>query len=181
MDNQFSDSIETSRLVITDAKMEECDKLQKIGEGWENKVLVEGEPFESGYIRRCLVEGDLPPILNASQLNYRLKSIFLKENEVLIGFSDLYLGYPSDNTAWISLMVLDSHFRGNGYAKEAMDAIAQECRVIGFKKIGIGVYLKNWPALKFWTTIGFDKITGISGDEDFGENAFAIVKLEKKL
>lgn len=181
MDKQISDKIETSRLVITDAKMVECETLQKIGEGWEDKVLVEGKPFEPGYICRCLVEGDLPPILNASILNYRLKSIFLKENDALIGFIDLYLGYPSENTAWISLMVLDTHFRGNGYAKEVMDVIAQECRIIGFKNIGIGVYLKNWSALKFWTKIGFDKITGISGDKDFGENSFAIVKLEKKL
>jgi diamine N-acetyltransferase len=181
MNKHISDSIETNRLIIADAKVDECDTLQRIGEGWVDKVLVEGEPFESGYINNCLAEGDLPPIVNAKKQNYRLKSIFLKEKGVLIGFIDLYHGYPTDDTAWISLMVLDENFQGNGYAKEVMDCIAQECRKIGFKKIGIGVYLKNWRALRFWTKIGFDKITGITGDENFGENTFAIIKLEKIL
>jgi len=181
MIKNVSDSIETSRLIIADAKMDECDSLQRIGESWHDKVFLEGEAFESGYIHRCITEGDLPPIPSASKQNYRLKSIFLKEKRVLIGFVDLYLGYPNEHTAWISILVLDKNFQGNGYAKELMEGISHECTIIEYKKIGIGVYLKNWRALRFWTRMGFNKITGISGDTDYSEDAFAIIKLEKNI
>lgn len=172
---------ETNRLILVDAIIEECNELQKICETWDDKKLIEGTDFEPDYIYKCITEGDLPPMPNANKENYRLKSIYLKDIGNLIGFTDIYYGYPSEDTIWISLFMIDKEFRKNGYAQEVIDFITTECIKDGYKKIRIGVRLKNWRGLKFWTKAGFDKVFGIFGDETYSESTFALMGLEKRL
>lgn len=166
---------------ISDSTLNECNNLQSICDSWVDKKLIEGTEFEPNYIYNCLTNGDLPPIPNASKSLYRLKSIYLKHTDELIGFTDLYFGYPANDTAWISIFMIHKKFRNKGYAQEAIAILSEECRLLGFKKIGIGVYLKNWRALRFWTKVGFNKITSISGDKDYSEKSFARIGLEKSL
>jgi diamine N-acetyltransferase len=59
--------------------------------------------------------------------------------------------------------------------------IFNEASVIGFSEARIGVHLKNWPALRFWTQLGFDKILGIVGDDKHTEKTFSVLKLQKRL
>lgn len=168
-------------IVIADATLDECNDLQSICDSWVDKKMMEGTEFEPNYIYNCLTKGDLPPIPNASKSLYRLKSIYKRHTDELIGFTDIYYGYPSNDSVWISIFLIHEKFRNNGYAQEAIALISEESKVQGFNKIGIGVYLKNWRALRFWTKVGFDKIISISGDKDYSENSFARVVLEKSL
>ena len=177
----MQNKIETARLIISDATLDECDELQSICETWEDKKLMEGKEFEPDFIKKCLTVGDLPPLPHASKDNYRLKSIFLKESGKLIGFTDLYFGYPDEETAWISIFMISRDYRKSGYAQEAVDSIFTECSKAGFKNIGIGVFLKNWRGLRFWTKAGFTEVTGISGDAEYSENTFAFIRLLKSL
>lgn len=166
---------------MLDATIEACDELQRICETWDDKKLMEGTEIEPDYIYKCITEGDLPPMPSADKENYRLKAIYLKDTEQLIGFTDLYYGYPSEDTIWISLFMIDKEFRRNGYAKEAIDFLSAEFENSRYKKIGIGVHLKNWRALRFWTNAGFDQVLGIFGDAKYSENTFALIGLEKVL
>jgi diamine N-acetyltransferase len=177
----FTENTETERLIIADAALASCDELQKICETWDDKKFMEGEDFEPDFIRKCLTEGDLPPITGALKENYRLKSFQLKDSGQLIGFTDLYFGYPSEETAWISIFMISKDYRKEGYAQEAIEAISAKCNRAGFKQIGIGVYLKNLRGLRFWIKAGFREVKGISGDAGSGENAFAVIRLVKIL
>jgi GNAT superfamily N-acetyltransferase len=181
MVRQNKSSVIADRIIFSDSTMSECDALQNICESWVDKVIIEGSEFEPNYIFNCLTKGDLPPISNASKSSYCLKSIYLKQTNELIGFCDLYFGYPTRDTAWISIFMIHKNFRKKGYAQEAIDIISNECRVLGFSKIGIGVYLKNWRALRFWTKARFDKVISITGDKDYSEKSFARIGLEKKI
>lgn len=181
MSDILIDKIETERLIISDAVLEECSELERVQQSWTDKKLVEGCEFDDGYFERCIKEGDLPPIEEADKSNYRLKSIYLKEEKNLIGFFDMYFGYPTKDCAWISIFVIDSSYRKNGYAQEVINMISNECKKFGFSKIGIVVYLNNWRALRFWTQAGFDKVTGIFCDGEYQENKYARIKLEKIL
>jgi len=172
---------ETERLIIYNALMEEEQVLQKICESWNDKELIEGSSFENDYIKSCLTIGDLPPNPDATKDNYRLKSIQLKESGKVIGFYDLYYGYPAPETIWISLFVMDKEYRKNGYAQEAMEMIIRESTKTDFKKIGIGVHLKNWRGLRFWTKAGFNKVFAVFGDEIYSEDTYALIGLEKIL
>lgn len=166
---------------ISDSTLDECNDLQSICDSWVDKKLIEGTEFEPNYIYNCLTKGDLPPIPNASKSSYRLKSIYLMHTDKLIGFTDIYYGYPSNDSVWISVFLIHEKFRNNRYAQETIEMISEECKSKGYKKIGIGVYLKNWRALRFWTKVGFDKVTRISGDKDYSEKTFARICLEKSL
>lgn len=168
-------------IIISDSTLDECSALQIICDSWGDKRLIEGTEFEPNYIHNCLTNGDLPPIPNASKSLYRLKSIYIKQTDELIGFMDLYFGYPTNDSAWISIFMIHEKFRNNGYAQEAIAIISEECRKLEYKKIGIGVFLKNWRALRFWTKVGFGKVTSISGDKDYSEKSFALIGLEKSL
>ncbi|MFN3556674.1 MAG: GNAT family N-acetyltransferase [Bacteroidales bacterium] len=169
------------RVTLADASMDECDALQQICHTWEDKEYLEGSAFEKDYIRQCLAHGDLPPIPGASIENYRLKSIRLVTSRQLVGFSDIYLGYPDEQTAWISIFLIDTKFRKQGYAREALEQIAHYCAGMGYESLAIGVHLKNWRALRFWYSAGFTSIWGISGDKDYANDAFAVIKLGKKI
>lgn len=172
---------DTQRLIIKNALMEEGPVLQKIGESWDDKEFIEGEPFESDYIHKCLTTGDLPPIPGAAKENYRLKSIQLKESGEVIGFFDLYYGYPAPGTIWISLFVMDKGQRKQGYAQEAIEWITRESGRTNYNKIGIGVHLKNWRGLRFWIKSGFNQAFAVYGDETYSENTFALIGLEKTI
>lgn len=181
MKNIIKETVETTNLIIENAKKEECEELTRISNTWDNKKIVEGEDFEPDYIYKCLTEGDLPPIPNAKKDKYRLKSVYSKESKSLVGFFDLYHGYPNSDSIWISIFIIDKENRKSGYGKEVIEYICKEAKMKNYKKICVGVQLKNWSALRFWTKSGFDKIMGIYGDKMYSENNFAVIGLENIL
>lgn len=171
--------IETESLTLAEAVLDECDDLERVLLSWTDKELIEGQGVESGYFERCINNGDLPPIRDAKIDNYKFFSIYLKEENKLIGYFDLYFGYPTDDTVWISIFVIDGSYRKKGYAQEVIDKLSQEFMKNGFCKLGVGVYLNNWRALRFWTKVGFDKVLGVFCDGDFHPDKYAIIRLEK--
>jgi len=181
MSKVLPERAETENLIIRTACMEDKEELQAICDTWENKVLVEGEEFPPDYIAKCLTEGDLPPSPNAEMANYRMKSIVLKETGKIIGFFDFYFGYPSEDTLWTSIFLVHKAYRKSGYGQEVIRYISTEARYAGFSKLGVGVYLKNWAALRFWTKSGYDQVFGVFGDHIYSASTFALIGLEKKL
>ncbi|MBS4538772.1 GNAT family N-acetyltransferase [Clostridium sp. D2Q-11] len=174
---------ETKNLYIRNATRKESEDLQEICEVWNkgDKEYLEGSKFPNNYIEKCFKEGDLPPTPEASIEQYTLKSIYLKEEGKIIGFFDTYHGYPTEDTLFIGILLIAPDYQRKGYAQEVIDFISKEGGVLNYRRISIGVYLKNWKALRFWTNAGFDKVLGVYGDKEYNENSFAFVGLEKSL
>lgn len=181
MSRIIASSIETQNLTIRDAVQNDAPALKSICASWSDKLLLEGEGFEEGYIEKCISAGDLPPIANASKEFYQLKSIYSKGDSNIVGFLDVYHGYPKPSTVWISIFVVNAEVQQHGVGREAVAAIAAEAKEKGYSSIGIGVHLKNWKGLRFWTKNGFDKITDIRGDKEYGSNNFSVLYLERFL
>lgn len=177
MRNQLVDLIETENLLIKNASMIECSKLQDICSAWTTRSSLEGLDFDEDYIYKCLTEGDLPPTDDSSAYNYYLKSIYLKGTKQLIGFFDIYLGYPTNDTLWLSVFLLDKAMQNKGYGKEAVSGLINATSQTDFKQIAFAVHLKNWKALHFWIKAGFNKILDIYGDKVLRENTFALITL----
>lgn len=178
MRNHMADLIETKNLLIKNASMIECCNLQAICSTWTDRYLLEGMIFEEDYIYKCLTEGDLPPLNDSSMDNYYLKSIYLKNTKKLIGFFDVYHGYPTSDTLWLGVFLLDKSVQNNGYGKEAVEGLIEAATKTDFNNIAFAVHLKNWKALRFWINAGFNKILGIYGDKALKENSFALITLE---
>jgi GNAT superfamily N-acetyltransferase len=165
MNIKLSHVIITKNFIINQATIEDCAILKCISESWEEQKLVVGDVIEDNYFPQCVKDGDLPP--RGIKDNYSLMIVRLKENNSVVGYFDLYHGYPDSDMLWIGIFVVDKAFRSKGFGKEIIYAVFNEASNNGWNKIGIGVYLKNWSALRFWTSLGFDKIRGIYGDKKY--------------
>jgi GNAT superfamily N-acetyltransferase len=167
---------ETSRLIIRDSNMEECDTLQKINEASDYIEKWVGWKTPKDYVVKAMSEGNLPP--GGKKEFFKLMSIILKETGVIIGVVELYHGYPIADSLCIGWLFIHQQHQKQGYAKEVFRYITEEAGKAGYKKIRLGVHLKNWPALRFWHKVGFDRIVDIEGDEEHSDNTNATVILE---
>ena len=181
MQNILTEYIETSNLIIRNSILNDIQELQSVCFGWDEKKYLEGDLFDYNYIEKCLLSGDLPPQDNVNKEYYRIKTICSKKDLKIVGFFDLYHGYPKTTSIWISILLIKKEMQKNGFGKEVIEAIAKSGRDKKYVNIGVGVHLKNWKALRFWRKNGFDKILGIYGDYEFGENNFSIIRLEKSI
>ena len=99
----------------------------------------------------------------------------------IVGLIELYHGYPEQDTLWISMFLIKSDRQLHGFGREVIGAISSEAQEKEYANIGIKVHLKNWKGLRFWSRNGFDKIVGISGDEQYGPDKFSLIGLRKSL
>jgi diamine N-acetyltransferase len=175
------DHWETSRLTVGDGRMLDLPELQAAYqacayiESWTGLSSESGDP-----IRSALVDGDLPP--GGSKEFFRLQSVRSKETGRLVGFLEMYHGYPTAEVFWVGLLVIPPEFQKNGYGRELTDGLKEMLRNLGgYRVIRLGVALKNWPAIRFWVQVGFDRIITVNGDDLYSDKTFAFLVLESSL
>ena len=103
------------------------------------------------------------------------------ESRDTVGFLAVYFGYPTPETVYIASLYLRPMFQGHGLGREIVRAVEAQAKESGFREARVGVGLKNWRALRFWTSCGYSRITKIKGDREFGEMSLANVELLKNL
>ncbi len=170
---------ETARLLIKDSVLEECEKLQAVNEASDYLEKMVGWKTPANYALVTLTEGNLPP--EGVKEQFYAKSIYLKQTNEMVGVLELYSGYPTHDTLFIGWLFILPQCQRAGYAKEVVNYICSEAKQVAFGKVRLGVHLKNWPALRFWHAMGFDKLMKIAGDEVYSETTFASAILEKTL
>ncbi len=170
---------ETVRLIIRDSILEECAELQALNEASDYIEKWVGWKTPKDYIEKALKEGNLPP--GGKRENFAMKTICLRDSIEKIGVIELYHGYPLEDLLCIGWLFIHPSKQGLGYAKEAAAYLIAEARAAGYRGIRLGVHLKNWPALRFWQKIGFDKIIKFIGDETHSAESNATVILEQQI
>lgn len=170
---------ETERLSVNNSTMDECSALQALNESSDYTADWVGSKVESDYVYKCLTEGNLP--LGGKKELFQAKSIYKKSTHQLIGFAELYHGYPEKDVFYIGWLFIHPEYQHHGFAQEFVKYILSEATNIGFTKSRIGVHLKNWPAIRFWTQIGFDRILRVVGDKEHREKTFSVMALQKML
>lgn len=103
------------------------------------------------------------------------------ESRDTVGYLAVYFGYPAPDTMYIGSLYLRPVFQGRGFGHEIVSTLEQRARAIGFREARVKVGLKNWRALRFWTSCGYSRITRIRGERENGENKPAVVELQKSL
>lgn len=88
---------------------------------------------------------------------------------------------PQPATAFISMFVMRPEHQGKQYAQEVVAGLAQQLAERGYMAVWLQVYLKNWPAIRFWVQQGFNKIIEYDGEKQLSESAQATLTLEKRL
>ncbi|MCH4886125.1 GNAT family N-acetyltransferase [Acidaminobacter sp. JC074] len=146
-----------------EAGLELADDLQKIYESWTDKEAITGHACEEGYMSKAIHHEDLPPIEGASKDNHHVY-VYYKDDK-LIGFTDVYIGYPDSSCLWIGLMIVDKNYRKLGYGREMIETLIKKYPSY---HLGIGVDTKNLSGLKFWHKQGFNDLFAVHVNEGFG-------------
>jgi len=171
---------ETERMSIKDANLQDVDRLQEIytqsrsTEGWTR-----ADEMTADYVLKGIVEGHLPP--DGKKECFSIQLISLKNSSEIIGFIEFYQGYPDKEVLYIGTLLLSGDYRYKSYGQEIMSKLFTEANESGFQQVRLGVALKNWQGIYFWTKLGFDRIIKFSGDKVFAKDSFAMLELGKTL
>lgn len=149
---------------IIKANQIHIEDLINIYQSWGNNPFIKSDEEPYQYFERCIIEGDLPPIDDASKAKYQLYVV--THHHQIIGYFDMYQGYPNEKIFWISIFVIHQNLARQGHGNKVLDLIHQELYDKNKHDLGLGVKLKNINALKFWTKNGFTKVLGVYGDND---------------
>ena len=108
-----------------------------------------------------------------------MQTIFVQESGETIGYYHCYHGVPTQaDLSFISMFVLHPGKQKQGYGREVMESVLDQSRALGDRAaLGARVYLKNWPALRFWVGLGFEQIDRMDGDKTHNDTAQASLVL----
>lgn len=171
---------DTERLIIRDANLQDVDRLQEIytqsrsTEGWTR-----ADEMTDDYILKAVIEGHLPP--DGKKECFSIQLISLKDSSEIIGLIEFYKGYPDKGVLYIGTLLFSEEYRNKGYGQEIVSKLFTDAIELGFLQVRLGVALKNWQGIYFWTKLGFNRIIKFSGDKVFAKDTFAILELGKIL
>lgn len=114
--------------------------------------IVEGRPPSDADVD-AFFDG-LPPGKNASdKFSFGL---FLGTD--MIGCADVIRAYPTDDRAFIGLLLLSESHQGRGYGKACFTLLTRLARDWNCEAIRLGVVSTNSRALAFWQREGFEVV-----------------------
>ncbi|MBX3000447.1 MAG: GNAT family N-acetyltransferase [Caldilineaceae bacterium] len=173
----------TPRLRIADSTLADASRLTAIfnacnyAQPWDPTFRLIKEEELSELIRESLsTEGE--------DLYFRMQTLRIASEDDPIGY--FHLSHwsprlPQADTVTISMFVIDPARQRQGYAQEVAAGLAENLAQLGYMAIWLDVYLKNWPALRFWIQQGFTHIVEYEGAPTHSESAHASLILERRL
>jgi ribosomal protein S18 acetylase RimI-like enzyme len=174
---------QTARLSVRDSVLDDLPELEAVADtclyvnewtGWR------AEEHAGESLRNAVIDGLPPP--NGSKELYRMQTIRLRDTERAIGFVACYHGWPEPDTFYITEVMIDAQFQGQGYGRELARGLTDAVVRLGaYRRICLLAALKNWPALRFWMRAGYDRMVDYRGDERYSAETFAYLMLEKAL
>lgn len=114
-------------------------------------------------------------------LGFRLQTLRLRKIGELCGYFHIFHGVPQPDLCWISIFVMHPDYQGQRLAQEVVNGLADQLWAAGYRAIWLEVFLRNWPALRFWTNVGFTTIIAYEGDKEMAAGKQARLILERPL
>lgn len=71
---------------------------------------------------------------------------------------DLIDGYPSAETAYIGLFMVDGRFSGQGIGSHLVEELLEELKTAGFSRVRLAYQKANPQSTRFWTKNGFQPV-----------------------
>jgi RimJ/RimL family protein N-acetyltransferase len=80
------------------------------------------------------------------------------EDDILIAVLDLIIGYPSKNTAYIGLFMMDIKVQGKGIGTKIIEELCEYLKNTGFQRVELAWVKGNPQSEKFWIKNNFNII-----------------------
>ena len=117
----------------------------------KNKIFYQ---FHPPFVTRESIQEDiraLPPGKDYSDKYY----VGFFKKETLIAIMDLILEYPTKDTAFIGLFMMDFEYQNKNLGSKIISESAKYLKILGFHKIRLGVDKENPQSNAFWKKNGF--------------------------
>lgn len=171
----------TERLAVADATPDDAGELQRIfnanvGIGALDPTFQE-YPLEEfvGLINRHKGEPSNPTEL------FRLQLFREHGSNLPAGYFHCYYRHPEPGVVLLSMFVLKPEFQDRGLGKECVAAILNHIgNLLDYRVVRINVYVRNWPALRFWIAAGFTSINELRSPKEYSDNEHASLVLEHR-
>jgi GNAT superfamily N-acetyltransferase len=171
---------ETQRCLIREVGPEALQQLATIfADNAEAVRSQEGDCRPENMASALLNHEALPPDGDPDQEHTYL--ITDKDRGIAIGLLSTYGGYPQPETLYIGSLFLKREWQRRGIGGEIIVALESRSLQNGFAEVRVQVSLKNWPALRFWVRVGYDRITTLTVDEQFAKDAYGSIELTRSL
>ena len=106
---------------------------------------------------------------------YRIDGDYIGEISIVTDAGDPQYTIP-DRRLYVSRLIVKDEYRRQGIGKKLVNFIVRNAQQEGYRELSIGVDLDNYPALRLYAQMGFDRIVHI-GEDEYGR----FVKLIKEL
>lgn len=133
---------------------------------------------ENGLNPSITMRGGVLPA-GVARESYRIQAIRLDTE--IIGYLEYYEGFPAKDILFIAFLYIHPDYQKNGLGQQVVGRLSELAKALAYKRVRINVYLKNWPALRFWTKMGFNRIWKVYGDKVYSESTFASMEMDKEL
>ena len=153
----LSNTFDVHRLNI-----EDTDLIYNLS--YKNRIFYQ---FHPPFVTRESIQADiraLPPGKDYSDKYY--VGFFIKET--LIAIMDLILEYPTKDTAFIGLFMMDFEYQNKNLGSKIISESAKYLKILGFHKIRLGVDKENPQSNAFWKKNDFIAV---------GESEYIIMEL----
>jgi diamine N-acetyltransferase len=176
--NRLPDRWQTARLKIKDGALKDVPQLMAIFnacshvEQWDPTFKIYPEETFTELVTKSLADG---------MGNGRFQLQTIHQNDQLIGYFHCYHQNPHPHSLFVSMFVLHPVYQKGGFGTELVNALALIAKPTGYQAIWLEIFLKNWPALRFWIKSGFTTIIDIDGAPQHDATAHASIVVAKTL
>lgn len=176
----FRSDWETERCIVTVAHDGDLPDMACIFSDNAEAVRSQGPDCAPEKLASVLLHHEaLPP--NGDPLREHTFLIADKESKETIGLLSVYCGYPKSTTLYIGSLYLNRKWQRCGLGREITAVLERVARQDSYGEARVLVGLKNWPALRFWVRMGYNRVTFIADDRKFADAAYADIELTKRL
>ncbi len=171
-------SWQTDRLHIADSVPDNVSRLMTIFNAcshvgqWDPTFQVYPKGEFIGLVEKSIQDGEE---------NGRFQLQTISKSNQLIGYFHCHHHHPYPETLLISMFVLHPDSQKGGFGTEMIAGLAQTAKAVGHHAIWLEVFLKNWPALRFWIKSGFTTIIDIDGAPQHDATSHASIVVAKTL
>lgn len=104
-----------------------------------------------------------------------------RKTDRIVGYYHATYGLPHPDVFWFGMFVLHPDATKRGYAREVVDGLYALWFILPEQtRAWAEVWLKNWPALRFWINVGFTTIIEWEGASVLAEGTNASIILERR-
>ena len=110
--------------------------------------------FHPPFVTRESIQEDIRALPAGKDYNDKYYIGFF-EKETLVAIMDLILDYPTKDTAFIGLFMMDFEYQNKNIGSKIISECAKHLKILGFHKIRLGVDKENPQSNAFWKKNSF--------------------------